>query len=442
MHQTLKERRKQLHRGMPTSRLLTMVLMLAIMALIFVRLRDPSTWRWFARDNDDDNPVVAENEKAADAGRTSGLPAPQEGMTHQPKANSGKTPVVAPQPSAPAAAPAAPAAGKTPPKNDSSAPSSEWTPTGPTDLDPMEQEDIQQVILAIRDGDREMSKRDMPAYFQILNWVDHQSTALLRKRAKKDVLYSQFRETPDSMRLQIVELKLHVMQIVSYTEPPKDGITKPTTTDEGHPIYEVRGFTQEGRPNLYIGIVTDLPKGMPIGTSLNEDARLVGYFFKLQGYFSQQQQLDFERTGRRPVTFKAPLIIGRLVWNAPGLAAADEKPPFWLLATIGSVGVAVIVGWVLLAARRPRRSSLPAQVPRAGFDPETPHVDNWLDQAQSGRLSLEPLPEATAPGDGAALERFSGNILWENNESNNGHGSNHGNGTVGPEVRDNGNREP
>ena len=64
MRQTLKDRRKQLHRGMPMPRLLTMVLMLAIMALIFVRLRDPSTWRWFARDNDDDNAVVAENEPA------------------------------------------------------------------------------------------------------------------------------------------------------------------------------------------------------------------------------------------------------------------------------------------------------------------------------------------------------------------------------------------
>ena len=48
MRQTLKERRKQLHRGMPMPRMLTMVLMLAIMGLIFVRLRDPNTWRWFA----------------------------------------------------------------------------------------------------------------------------------------------------------------------------------------------------------------------------------------------------------------------------------------------------------------------------------------------------------------------------------------------------------
>ena len=64
MRQTLKERRKQLHGGMPMPRVLTMVLMLAIMALIFVRLRDPSTWRWFARDDDDDVQVVVQNGSA------------------------------------------------------------------------------------------------------------------------------------------------------------------------------------------------------------------------------------------------------------------------------------------------------------------------------------------------------------------------------------------
>ena len=38
------------------------------------------------------------------------------------------------------------------------------------------------------------------------------------------------------------------------------------------------------------------------------------------------------------------------------------------------------------------------------LDPDAPEVGNWLDQAQSGRLSLEPVPEMTARGDGAAGE--------------------------------------
>jgi hypothetical protein len=421
MRQTLKERRKQLHRGLPMPRLLTMVLMLAIMAVIFTRLRDPSTWRWFSQDNDDDNQVVVQN-------------GPAGGKT--PLATSPAAPAhpTGPAPRQSAASPAAPDAGKSPPPKDSSAVDPEMIPTGPTDLDPMEQEDIKEAISIISDGNLEMTRLDMPAYYQILGWVDHQSTALLRKRAKKDVRYSDFRETPDSMRLQIVELKLNVRQIVRLTKPPKNGITEPMTTRDGQAIYEVRGFTQEGGSNLFFGIVTNLPKGMPIGTSINENAKLVGYFFKLQGYISLQQQLEAERTRRRPVTLKAPVILGRLIWVVSP-SAAEEKPPLWLLGTIGSAATVVVVGWVLLATRRSRRRALPAVMPSAGLDPEAPSVDNWLDQAQSGGLPFERVPEATAQ-DGGFGGRLSGNIFWENDESNLGHGSNHGNGDLGSTAHD------
>ena len=131
------------------------------------------------------------------------------------------------------------------------------------------------------------------------------------------MVYSDFRKTPDTMRLQIVELKLSVRQIVALHRPPKNGIGSRSLRREGKPIYEVRGFTQEGGSNLYFGIVTDLPEGMPIGTSINENAKLVGYFFRLQGYISQQQQLEAERTRKKPITLKAPVIIGRLIWIAP-----------------------------------------------------------------------------------------------------------------------------
>lgn len=48
MRQTWKDRRKQLHQGMPTPRLLTMVLMLAVTGLLIARFRDPDTWHRFA----------------------------------------------------------------------------------------------------------------------------------------------------------------------------------------------------------------------------------------------------------------------------------------------------------------------------------------------------------------------------------------------------------
>ena len=212
------------------------------------------------------------------------------------------------------------------PANDASAPAAELTPTGPTDVDPTEQEDVKQDLAAISDGGLVMKKEEMPAYYRILNWVDHQPATLLRKRAKQDVLYSDFRLRPDSMRLQIVELNLTVRQIIAYTDAPKNGVTRPMTTKEKHSLYEVRGFTREGGSNLYFGVVPDLPKGMPVGTSIKEDAKLVGYFFKLQGYISLQQQLDAERTRRKPVPLKAPVILGRLMWTPPARAEAAQNP--------------------------------------------------------------------------------------------------------------------
>jgi len=430
MRQTLKDRHKQLHRSLPMPRLLTLVIMLAIMGMIFVRLRDPSTWSWFAQDKDDENPVVAENEPADGKNPLKTPPASSAKQTIIPAVEKTTAPAANEKSSAPGKAtssnppqPGPAAVNATTPKESAALPP-ELTPTGPTDLDPMEQEDIKAAISVISDGNLEMTNLDMPAYFQILSWVDHQPTQLLQKRAKKDVFYNDFRKTPEVMRLQIVELKLNVRQIVRLTKPPKDGVTEPITTPDGKPIYELRGFTQESGSNLYFAIVTDPPKGMPIGISINEDVKLVGYFFKLQGYFSLQQQLDAERTGKKPVTLKAPVIIGRVIWILSPSAAETQKTPFWLLVSIGSVAIMIVVGWTLLAARRSHQRALPAIVPNPSLDPEAPTVDNWLDQAQSGRLILESAPETTARFDGAAPDDGFGNRLgnnfWENDESNEG----------------------
>jgi hypothetical protein len=178
---------------------------------------------------------------------------------------------------------------------------------------------------------------------------------------------------------------------------------------------------------------------MPIGTSVNENAKLVGYFFKLQGYISKVQQLEAEQTRRRPVPLKAPVIIGRLIWTASSSEAeAGENLPFWLLATIGSVAAVIVVGWVWLNARSSRRPGLPAVVVNTGLDPEAPGVDNWLDQAQAGRLTLDPTLDGGGRSNGAGLEgsfghRSPGNIFGENGESNNGHGDS------GASVHDDGN---
>ena len=171
---------------------------------------------------------------------------------------------------------------------------------------------------------------------------------------------------------------------------------------------------------------------MPIGTSVNEDARLVGYFFKLQGYISKQQQLEAGTDPEKARDLEGARDHRTADLDRLACREAEGNTPVWLLVTIGSVAVVFIVGWVLLAMRRSRRPALPAVLPSPGLDSEGPSVDNWLDQAQSGRLNLEPVPETTARSDGAALDggfgdRLSGNIFRGNDESNNGHSANKGN---------------
>ena len=52
-----RERRFRLHRGFPMPRMLTMLLMLVIVGMLFMRLRDPNTVRFLAS-NDDEHQVV------------------------------------------------------------------------------------------------------------------------------------------------------------------------------------------------------------------------------------------------------------------------------------------------------------------------------------------------------------------------------------------------
>ena len=135
---------------MPMPRLLTMVLMLAIMALIFVRLRDPNTWRFFAQDNDDDNRVVAgaragrQLRKSACGRLRQRLRQLRQGTAADSgkplRPTRGKVPAAAQQPAMPP--PCLTPASETPPRKTRQLLLPELTPTGPTDLDPIEQEDI------------------------------------------------------------------------------------------------------------------------------------------------------------------------------------------------------------------------------------------------------------------------------------------------------------
>jgi hypothetical protein len=169
------------------------------------------------------------------------------------------------------------------------------------------------------------------------------------------------------MRFRIVELDLNVRQIIRCERKGPEGVE----------LYEVCGFTDESGPRLYMGVVQDLPKGMPIGPDVQERARLVGYFFKVNSYYSH-----LAKPGAKPEF--APVILGRLVWE-PSLLAGDNRDPIppwlWLAGALGVTALAF--GGVMIAVfrggRRPARARFLSSLP----DPDAPSVDQWLDRAQS-----------------------------------------------------------
>jgi hypothetical protein len=394
MRESFRERREHLHRGMRMPGLTTMFMMLVILGLIFFQLRNPANWRMFGGGDDDAKQVASEPAAVRTA------------ATNPNSANE---------------------------SDKSSAATSE--PSGPTDENPEEMKTILPLLTLITDGSTEPLKFDQPAYFQILSWVDHQSAKKLQKRADRPVLYDSFVKQPDSVRLQIVDVKLSVRQIVPVMGKPKDGKPQPLRTRDGKEVYEVRGVSLESGSNFYFGAVTELPPGTKIGTLINEDARLVGYFFKVQGYISQQQQLDFEASRtKKVVPLKAPLIIGRLIWLSPQeTVTASNKTPVWVLATVGGVAIILTVGWVVWSSRRKRPSLVPRITTTSPIDPEAPSLDGWLDEAQSGgaqsggvqsgRFSVEPIPETAIYSEGPAFDlsgfgdRFGGNILGGTGDS-------------------------
>src|SRR4029453_14682671 len=123
---------------------MSVITMLVVLGLIIAKAAQPGTWAWLASD--------------------------EQGATKEPVA---KTKVEAPRNDVPL--PANPVATHPPPQA--------VTP-GPTDQDIEERDGAAEEFMALTDGGIELGKEEMPAYWRLFGWTQHQSTAQLEKRAK------------------------------------------------------------------------------------------------------------------------------------------------------------------------------------------------------------------------------------------------------------------
>ena len=300
-----------LFRGTELPRLLTLVVMLGVLVLLIDLARDPKTWVWLVPD-------------AADGQQTD-----DDSPSKRPTGED----VAAPEPDV----------------------------AGPSDEDPLEQDAAREEFQAVTDKTG-LSKEEMPAYWRLMSWEEHQSTSALIERAAKDVSFNDFFRQPDRWRGKLVQLRLHLRRTVKADELADNPLGLKS-------VYEVWGWNSDSQPYSYWLVVPRLPPGMPSGTSIYEEATFVGYFLKLLRYEDHEGKM-----------LATPLLVGRLIWHpAPEnrLAASDEWTWPWYL--LGGLAVIFVVRWTLAVVGRYGRTASPSLAPRA--DPR--EVDAWLDEAEN-----------------------------------------------------------
>ncbi len=350
--------------GWPWIRLATMVTMLAVLFLLMMRLRDPDVaealGRLFAPEGQPAG-VPASPAKEPPGGQVE--PAPKRDSPIFAARKLGQSPKGA-EPGAPA--PPYAAAPQPKPAPD--------VPLGPTDEDPEEADAAREELQAITDGTLGIRREEMFAYRRVVQWVVNQPVSLMEKRARTGVTLNDLMLSPEEYRGKLVELSLSARMIV------EDNRGAPR--EFGFPIYEIWGSTADSGAWLYDVVVVDLPEGLPVGPRVNVKIRVVGYFFKLQGYYPARA-----KPGARPE--KAPLVIGRVVWAEPGRPETAGTGWPWGWIVLGALVTLVAIWWGLTALGRrpgPRRTVASAR-------PGAISMEEWLDQAAAGDVPDEPADE-------------------------------------------------
>ena len=318
--------------------------MLGVLLLLIVRSGDPHTWSWLTNDNGASQPRSSpapadnqNNENAKNDDKKNGKDALKPSGAN--KTGKPSTPIPAGEAKEPLPAPG-----------------------GPADQDPEELEAIQEEFQAVADAKLSIGPEEMPAYNRLLQWVQNQTLSEMRRRAKKDLAFTQFYQSPDKYRGQLFELELNVRRILKYTH---NDLT----------LYEVWGWTAESRSWPYVGVAIDLPKGMPIGPDVYETATLVGYFFKMQGYIE---------AGAKPraAPLQAPLFVGRLIWHPAAEPQVRRSDWSWGLFLLAGFLVFLIIRWGLLLWGSRRRLYEPSIVPaKPGGNP----VEDWLANVETDK---------------------------------------------------------
>ena len=203
------------------------------------------------------------------------------------------------------------------------------------------------------------------------------------------LIFSQVLAGSNDFRGKLYQFDMHVRRVTAYD----DKLHFYNNDEDPHEpvqLYEMWGDTGESRGRLIQLVVYDPPAGMPIGPTVQEDVRFVGYFFKLQGY-------EPARAAPGALPLKAPTFIGRVLWmERPPAVLIHQADVGWLIAIVGGVLAILLAFFAWLLFFRKTRPNV-AQIAVDLTIPSVVSIDDWLDHPGPGGDREGPSSQDDAP---------------------------------------------
>jgi hypothetical protein len=229
---------------------------------------------------------------------------------------------------------------------------------------------------AIADRSLTILPVEQKAYFQLIRWVNEEPLAALVAADPPEASFQNFVLRPEKHRAELVQLELLVRRALKVEAPEGNSAGVKT-------LYELWGWPANAHGRMYTIVTPDLPPGFPIGTEVEETARVFGYFFKLQGY-----ELGSAKPYAAPQV--APLLVGRLQW-APFVSPNAEFEPgmYYALVAMLLLLVAMISFWVWTGRRKPAQLAL-----RNATLPATAGGEDYVDSDRAEEDAYEEAPPA------------------------------------------------
>lgn len=183
------------------------------------------------------------------------------------------------------------------------------------------------VLSLVMDNTMRMSKREMPAYWDLVRRSTSVSFQELRKTANSKIKFNDLYRDPAKHRGGLFSFDIVVRRVNHYEAEPDNpaGV-------EG--VYEIWGTTEQSQSWFYVFITGSLPAGYSEETLVRKKAQFAGYFLKLLAY-----QPGSAPPNANPLL--APLLVGRLNDVASTVQGTKSDSSPWPL--FGLAGFAVLL---------------------------------------------------------------------------------------------------